>query len=87
MKYTEKTFTVPLQGDAYAEGWERIFGKKVERCHHCGLDLNEPAPETSRAAAPESDPLLLINSNQPGVGIMHLVCSIHRLRVTSGGQS
>lgn len=28
MKYTSKTFSVPVEGDAYREGWERIFGKK-----------------------------------------------------------
>lgn len=28
MKYTSKTFSVPVEGDAYREGWERIFGKR-----------------------------------------------------------
>ncbi len=28
VKYLGSKFTVPLGGDAFAEGWERIFGKK-----------------------------------------------------------
>jgi hypothetical protein len=29
MKYLDKTFAVTVGGDAYADGWERIFGKKT----------------------------------------------------------
>lgn len=42
MDYLKKKFSVAVQGEAYAEGWERIFGKKrpnkpmIERieCNH-----------------------------------------------------
>lgn len=30
MKYEDKSFNVTVGGDAYAEGWDRIFGKKVQ---------------------------------------------------------
>lgn len=28
MKYLQRSFTVPMYSPAYAEGWERIFGRK-----------------------------------------------------------
>jgi hypothetical protein len=35
MDYQFKKFTVPLTSDKYAEGWDRVFGKKPE-CEGCG---------------------------------------------------
>lgn len=34
MKYLDPKFTVAVGGGAYAEGWERIFGKR-RACSYC----------------------------------------------------
>lgn len=53
MKYHKKTFDVPVGGDAFREGWERIWQKKPEEavvvpdpdavvlCMGCGGELTK----------------------------------------------
>lgn len=38
MDYQFKKFTIPLTSDAYASGWDRIFGKKPGEPKHLTCD-------------------------------------------------
>lgn len=42
MEYLKKSFSVPLGGKDYGEGWDRIFGKKAATA----LVEHEPSPWT-----------------------------------------
>jgi hypothetical protein len=64
MKYLNGKFAVSLGGTAYAEGWERTFGKsqseaaEVQETHVCGARLDDvcercPPQEGDVAPLPE----------------------------------
>ncbi len=52
-EYLKPSFSVPLGGKAYSDGWDRIFGKgtkppKCAECQDTGMTLSED-PALSRA--------------------------------------
>lgn len=48
MKYLEKSFSVAVGGEKYAENWERIFGKKQVDAEDSQATVG-PEPEAASA--------------------------------------